>query len=187
MSKLGVCLSFLCFVSLCFAQEAQVKVPESDGQAIVSAIEDEIYDYHLQEKFRDVGEALGPDKFKIPVYVLPEPKGKAGNYTLIYRLMPYGEMLRLGTVWDSGLAGLLRNPNIGFPPDAPATLTVYYNDDEICADKHRAAKFFFVVDTNPSKKRISEAVARQKKRYGFSELERKAANKPRVAHPLALT
>ena len=176
MSKLSVCVSLLCLAAICFAQEERAKVPDADAQAIVSAIEDEIYDYHLQEKFRDVGEPLSTDKFKIPVYVLPGPKGKGHDYYLIYRLMPYGEMYRLVSVQaDGSMAGLLRNPDLGFPPDAPATLTVYYNDDEICNDKHKAAKFFFVVDTSPSKERVREAVVRQKKRYGFSKLEQEHA------------
>ncbi len=168
MSKLSICLSCACLAAICCAQDAPPKVPRADSQAIISAIEDEIYDYHLQEKFRDVGEALGPDKFKIPVYV----ERQGSNYTLIYRLMPYGELLRLASVWDSGLAGLFRNPSSGFPPDAPAMQTVYYDDDEICNDKHKAAKFFFEVDLKPTKERIREAVERQKRRYGFSELER---------------
>jgi hypothetical protein len=152
------------------------KVPEADSQAIISAIEDEVYDYRLQEKFRDVGKPLGTDKFQIPVYVLPGPKGKGHDYYLIYRLMPYGELYRLVSVREDGsLAGLLRNPKLGFPPDASATPTLYYDDDEICNDKHKAAKFFFVVDLGPPKERIREAVERQKKRYGFSELEREQA------------
>lgn len=177
MSKFSICISFLCVAAICFAQDTPPKVPEADSQAIITAIEDEIYDYHLQEKFYEVGEPLTDNTWKIPVYFLPDPKGH-DNYTLIYRLMPYGEMLRIATIWDSGLAGLYGNPNKGFPPHGLAMQTVYLNDDEICADKHKAAKFFFVVDMKPSKERIREAVARQKKRYGFSELERKASNKP---------
>jgi hypothetical protein len=165
---------------VCFAQEAPPKVPEADARAIVSGIEDEIYDYHLQENYHEIGELLSGERTKVPVYVLPGPKSTGHAYFLIYRLMPYGEMYRLVSVREDGsLAWLNRNPAIGFPPHGAAMQTVYLDDDEICSAKHRAAKFFFVVEMNPTKERIKEAVERQKTRYGFSQLEREGPKKPK--------
>ena len=174
-------ISFACLGAVCFSQQRAQKIPEVDARAIVAAIEDEIYDYQLYENYHEIGELQTGGRTKVPVYVLPGPKGTGTAYFLIYRLMPYGEMLRLVSVKeDGGLAWLNRNPAIGFPPHGAAMQTVYLDDDEICADKQKAAKFFFVVDLNPDKERVAQAVERQKKRYGFSELEREggAMKKP---------
>jgi hypothetical protein len=142
---------------------------------LVSAVEDEIYDYNLEGKFRSVGKALGNEGFQIPLFVTNDSKGS--SYYVIYRLMPYGEMYRLITVGDDGLARLFRNPRSGFPPDAPASQTLYYDDEEICHAKHDAMKLSFVVNINPSSERLKEAIDRQKKRYGFSNLEEHRAKR----------
>lgn len=146
---------------------------------MVSAVEDEIYDYNLEEKFRSVGKAVGEDEFQIPFFVTSDSKGS--SYYVIYRLMPYGEMYRLVTVGDDGLVRLFRNPRSGFPPDAPAMQTVYYDDDHICQLKHDAIKLSFIVSMNPSPKRVKEAIDGQKRRYGFSNLEEQRA-KQRKRH-----
>ena len=77
----------------------------------------------------------------------------------------------------NGLVRLFRNPRSGFPPDTPATQTVYYGDDLICTLKHDALRLSFLVEMTPSRQRIKEAVERQKKRYGFSSLEEKETRK----------
>jgi hypothetical protein len=140
---------------------------------VVSAVEDEIYDYNLEGKFRSVGKALGNEEFQIPLFVTNDSKGS--SYYVIYRLMPYGEMYRLITIGDDGLARLFRNPRSGFPPDAPASQTLYYDDEEICHAKHDAMKLSFIVSMNPSPERVKEAIHGQKNRYGFSNLEEQRA------------
>ena len=143
----------------------------TDGvtKQLVSAVEDEIYDYHLQEKFRSIGKGLGNEQFEIPLFVTGDSKDS--SYYVIYRLMPYGEMYRLITIGDDGLARLFRNPRSGFPPDAPAMQTVYYDDEHICELKHNAIKLSFIVSIDPSQERLQEAIDNQKKRYGFSNAE----------------
>jgi hypothetical protein len=140
---------------------------------IVNAIEDEIYDYGLEARFRSIGKAVGGGEFEIPLFVTSDSQNS--SYYIIYRLMPYGEIYRLITMGDDGLARLFRNPRSGFPPDAPATQTVYYDDEHICQLKHSAVKLSFVVDTKPSPPRLKEAINRQKTRYGFSNLEEQRA------------
>jgi hypothetical protein len=171
--RLVVCL--LCIVFPSFAADVQPALTESEKAALVSAIEDEIYDYGLQQNFRSVGKALTADEFEIPLFVTKESHGS--SHYVIYRLLPFGEMYRLVTVGPDGLVRLFRNPRSGFPPDAPAMQTVYYDDDLICSLKHEALRLSFVVEMTPSKQRIQEAVERQKKRYGFSNLAEKETRK----------
>lgn len=175
------------FLILAIAVAASVKQTRAASESeltdelkkqLVSAVEDEIYDYNLQGKFRSVGKALGNEEFEIPLFVTRDSKGS--SYYVIYRLMPYGEMYRLITIGDDGLARLFRNPRSGFPPDAPATQTVYYDDEHICQLKHDALKLSFLVTMNPSAQRVKEAVERQKKRYGFSNLEERKTTRKRV-------
>jgi hypothetical protein len=171
---------FVCAALTLSSARAQDNVPTAEPKLtdnvrieLVNAVEDEIYDYGLEGKFRSVGKALGNDEFEIPLFVTSDSKGS--SYYVIYRLMPYGEMYRLITIGDDGLARLFRNPRSGFPPDAPAMQTVYYEDEHICQLKHNATKLSFVVILSPSKDRVKEAVDRQKKRYGFSSLEEQRA------------
>jgi hypothetical protein len=174
--RLLVCL--ICAVVATLSARAQNTGPTltADVKAeIIKAVEDEIYDYHLEGKFRSVGKALSNDEFEIPLFVTSDSKGS--SYYVIYRLMPYGEMYRLVTVNDDGPARLFRNPRSGFPPDAPAMQTLYYDDEHICQLKHDAVKLSFVVSLSPSQERVKEAIERQKKRYGFSNLEEQRAKK----------
>ena len=163
--KLIIC--FLYIVRPCFAADTKPILSESERAALVSAVEDEIYDYSFEEKFRSVGKALKPDEFEIPLFVTKD----GSSYYVIYRLLPFGEMYRLVNFGSDGQVRLFRNPRSGFPPDAPAMQTLYYDDDLICNLKHNALKLSFVVEMTPSKQRVEEAIARQKKRYGFSNLE----------------
>ena len=177
---------FICAVLTIISARAQNNVQShpvepklTDGvkRELVNAVEDEIYDYSLEEKFRSVGKALNKDEFEIPLFVTNDSKGS--SYYVIYRLMPFGEMYRLITMGDDNLARLFRNPRSGFPPDSPAMQTVYYDDEEICQAKHDAVKLSFVVDASPSPERVKEAIDSQKKRYGFSNLEEQKAKQKR--------
>jgi hypothetical protein len=160
------------FVSLSvysIAVDAQTLLKESEKSTVISAIEDEIYDYGLQEKFRSVGKAITAESFEIPLFVTRDSQD--GNLYLIYRLMPFGEMYRLATIGPDGQVRLFRKPRSGFPPDAPAMLTAYYDDDQICRLKHEALRLSFIVEMTPSKARIAEVIVNQKHRYGFSNIE----------------
>ncbi len=169
--KLVIC--FLFIVRPCFATDARPVLSESERTALVSAIEDEIYDYGFQEEFRSVGHPISAEEFEIPLFVTKAES----SYYVIYRLLPFGEMYRLVNFGSDGMVRLFRNPRSGFPPDAPAMLTLYFDDDEMCDFKHNALRLSFVVEMKPSKQRIEEAITRQKKRYGFSNLEEERMKK----------
>lgn len=175
MKKWRIVVCVLCIVLPSFAADVQPALTESEKAALVNAVEDEIYDYGLQQNFRSVGKALTKDEFEIPLFVTKESHGS--SHYVIYRLLPFGEMYRLVTVGPDGLVRLFRNPRSGFPPDAPATQTVYYDDDLICTLKHDALRLSFLVEMTASQERIKEAIERQKKRYGFSNLEEKETRK----------
>jgi hypothetical protein len=154
---------------------AQLALTGAQKTSLASAIEDEIYDYRLELNFTDVGKRLYNGTVEVPLFLTQDSTESA--YHLIYRLMPYGEMYRLATVTPNGMVRLFRNPKIGFPPDAPATLTVYYDDDAICVAKQKALRLSFVIELNPTKQRLREAIKNQQERYGFSNLLRETAKK----------
>ena len=157
------------------------KVLSEDAKTeIVQAVEDEIYDYGLERKFRSIGKAIGDDEFEIPLFVTADSSGS--SYYVIYRLMPYGELYRLVTIGDDGVARLFRNPRSGFPPDAPAMQTVYVDDEHVCELKHGAVRVLFLVNMNPSSERVTETISRQTKRYGFSNLEEQRAKRAKQGH-----
>lgn len=137
--------------------------------AIMQAISDEIYDYSLQRNYRSVGIPTG-NGVKIPVYIFAG--SSSGTYYIIYKLMPFGEMYRRVDV-SEGIAYLFRNPRIGFPPDSPATLSLYYSDDDICQRKQHSVKIELSVVFEPSNSEIVAVEARQRKRYGFSVADKK--------------
>lgn len=169
-------LALCCLVSPSVDIFAQPTLSKSQIFALTSAIEDEVYDYNLEGSYRLIGKALPGNRVEVPLFVTSD--SSASVYKIIYRLMPYGEMYRLAEVSSSdGMVHLFRNPQIGFPPDAPATLTVYYDDDVICKAKSEALRLSFVIDLDPSKQILEEAVRRQVKRYGFSNLKRKGFEK----------
>ncbi len=180
MKSLGFLAYLTCVVLASYAADVQPTLTESEKKAMVDGVEDEIYDYNLQQNFRSVGEPLKKDAFQIPLFVTKDSHGS--SFYVIYRLMPFGEMYRLLTIRSDGLASLFRNPRSGFPPDSPAMQTVYLDDDEICNAKHEAIRLSFVIEMNPTPRRLKEAIERQKKRYGFSNLEEQRARKKTRHH-----
>ena len=67
-------------------------ITDKEAKAISLAIEDEVYDRGCQKRFYMVGPEISHDVTSLPVYI--EPTVKNGGSTLIYRLMPYGEVIR---------------------------------------------------------------------------------------------
>jgi hypothetical protein len=171
-------IAFLALFSTMIPTATAIAAPsltESQKAALVSAIEDEIYDYKLERNFELVGKRLSNGTVEVPLFITAESTNS--DYKLIYRLMPYGELYRLATTSSDGLVRLFRNPNIGFPPDSPAMLTLYYDDGVICAAKQQSLKNTFIVELHPSKQTLQKAIANQKLRYGFSNLAREIAKR----------
>jgi hypothetical protein len=142
------------------------RLSDSQGKAVIQAIVDEIYDYDYQKDFYDIGTPIGKRGTRLTAYVSPMLNDHEGK--VIYKLMPYGEVFRLFRIREDGLVTLYGDPEIGFPPTQPNTLTVYLNDDEICTQKRAWNRLQFTIDFSPSDSTIQEVVVRQKKRFGFS-------------------
>jgi hypothetical protein len=151
------------------------RLSDSDLKAVVQAVEDEIYDYGYQKQFDEVGENIGAPgsapQARMRIYIEPEI-GADESGRIIYKLMPYGEILREFVIRSNGLVVFGANPENGFPPtDEANTKTVYMDDDEVCRMKHNWVRSFFVVSDSPSPEMIHEAAKRQKLRTGFSDWE----------------
>ena len=161
------------------------KVSEHDVNSVIQAVEDEIYDYGYQKHFYQMGESVNnpPDSssVRMQIYIAPELDKEKSGGRAIYKLMPYGEVIREFTIRKDGLVVLGGNPQNGFPPTQESnTKTVYMDDDEVCKLGHDWLKRFFVVRDSPGADMIQEAVRRQKLRIGFSDWEYKHVG---VTHP----
>jgi len=154
-----------------FAQKrsALMRITDSQTRAIALAIEDEVYDRGYQKSFYMVGPEVRPDVTQIVGYVEPELKKDGG--TVIYKLMPYGEVMRGFHFDKDGLAVLEGDPDGGFPPTDGDTLTLYMDDDDICRMKHSWKKLYFEIADSPSSQQVGDAATRQKERVGFSYKE----------------
>lgn len=164
--------AFIIFCSLIAARAAAQNedrapaVTESQTKAVILAVEDEVYDLGYQKRFYMVGTELGRGITRLPIYI--EPTLKEGEGTLIYKLMPHGEVIRAFHFNKAGLAVIEGDPDLGFPPTQPNTLTLYMDDDEVCHWKHSWIRQHFEVLDSPPEQRIRDAGKRQKERLGYS-------------------
>jgi len=151
-----------------FSPRAAVLTPLSRPQieAVILAVEDEIYDFGYQKDFYEVGHEYRPGVTRLPLYIQPGLQG--GEGTVIYKLLPHGEVIRNFHLNKDGLAVLEGAPDSGFPPTQPNTLTLYMDDDDVCRRKHEWLKERFDILDAPSRDRIREAGERQKRRVGYS-------------------
>ena len=149
--------------------DKEKSLSEPQVQAVIQAIEDEIYDYSYQGKFADIGESVAAhDSTRVPAYF--KPALEAGEGWVIYKLAPYGEVIRSFYINGDGTATLEGDPEIGFPATQPNMLTIYMDDEKVCHLRGAWSKNYFEVMFHPSAERIHEAGERQKKRVGFSAL-----------------
>ena len=100
------------------------------------------------------------------LYIEPNVKDSGG--LLIYKLMPYGEVLRSYAIERNGLIRLDDDPELGFGAERPDRLTLYQDDDEICRFKHDWLRTDFSLDLKPDSERLRDAATRQVKRVGHS-------------------
>lgn len=136
---------------------------QTDKDAVVQAILDEMYADNLQPYIIDVGKELSPSVYQLNIYFKPTlNKDNAG--WVIYKLMPYGQVYRLFSIRSDGLAILYGKLRDRFPPTQPSYLTVYMDDDELCQMERDWEKGHFTVQLKPSAERLAQAGARQKKR-----------------------
>jgi hypothetical protein len=140
----------------------------SDKQmkAVALAIEDEVYDRGYQKQFYMVGPEVITGVTRLPLYIKADADRNGG--TVVYKLMPFGEVVRDFYFTKDGFAVLEGDPDGGFPPTDADTLTLYMDDDDICRWKRTRDKFYFEIIDSPSPERIKEAAVRQKQRVGYS-------------------
>ena len=152
----------------------KIRLTQSATKALVQAVQDEIYDRGYQGNFfpegGPVGDLITDSKTRVPLYVDPVVAG--GEVQVIYKLMPYGEVLRLFHVHDNGTIVLDGDPELGFPASQPNRKTVYLKDDDLDRMKHGWVKSSFEIDLWPAPETIQDVVRRQKQRTGgFSAWE----------------
>ena len=139
---------------------------QADKDAVVEAIQDEMYVSQLQPEVIDVGVEVSSSEYQMEAYFKPT-LNKDGEGWIIYKLMPYGEVSRMFEVDPSGLGVLYGRLRNRFPPTEPSYLTVYMDDDELCRMKKDWGKSYFTVELKPSAKRIAEARVRQRRRKAY--------------------
>jgi len=170
-------LKTIAVLLLCLLPSPQALPPASAGHkpterqvaAIVQAVEDEIYDWGYEKDFTNIGTTGAiSSPTDVPVFITPELDDD-GKGSVIYRFMPFGEVLRRFGFRPDGMAVLWGNPWNEFPASQPDTRTIYLNDDDICAFKQRAIRTTFEVDPDVPRARREEAIHRQIIRFGHSQ------------------
>lgn len=135
----------------------------SEKDAAKQAIVDEIYANSLQGYVADVGLKTSNSVYSLTVYFKPSLNADKEGW-VIYKLMPYGQVLRMFTIRNDGIAVLFGNLRDHFPPTEPSYLTVYMNDDELCRNEKEWEKDFVEVHLIPTRDRVSAAHRRQRQR-----------------------
>jgi hypothetical protein len=129
---------------------------QSDKDAVVQAILDEMYVDNLQPYVIDVGKELSRSEYQLNINFKPTlNKDNAG--WVIYKLMPYGQVYRLFSIRSDGLAILYGKLRDRFPPTQPSYLTVYMDDDDLCQMERDWGKGHFTVQLKPSSVRLAQA------------------------------
>lgn len=134
--------------------------------AIIQAIQDEIYEYGYEGWGWDAADKIEGNTYQMHVYIEPMTKNYSGR--VMYKLMPYGEVLRFYVVQKNGLIRLDDNPELGFGAERPDRLTLYLDDDEIVKFKHDWPRISYSIELKPSEERLRQGAERQIKRGGHS-------------------
>jgi hypothetical protein len=152
----------------------KIRLTQSETKALVLAVQDEIYDREYQGYFfpegGPVGDVISESRTRVPLYV--DPVVEDGEGQAIYKLMPYGEVLRLFHLHNDGTIVLDGDPELGFPASQPNRNTVYLKDGDLGRMKRDWMKSSFEINLWPSPETIQDVVRRQKQRTGgFSAWE----------------
>ena len=148
------------------ASRPQEKRPlrETEINAAIEAIQDEIYELRLEKYVNDIGTRSpnNRNQYSVNVYFQPEVIDNSRSW-VIYKLMPDGEILRMYEIGRSGRIYLHGKPG-EFRATQPDYPTVFMDDDELCKLKHDWVRRQFVIDTDPSADLVAAARARQRAR-----------------------
>jgi hypothetical protein len=160
------------------AAEGGRSLTTTETDAVIQAVEDEIYVGGGAGEFYQIGENIGTPqlwKSRMHIYINPEYggefEGNEGAGELIYKFMPHGEIIRFFHL-RKGQVQLIGNPQNSFPMTQPSHRTVFDDDEEICRLKRTWLKRFFVVEVSPAPEMIREAARRQKVRSELFEPEK---------------
>ena len=176
MKTLCMCLLLLASPVSASSSEGRRRLTRAEVNAVIQAVEDEIYAGEDYDDFRQIGENVGTPqhwKSRLRIYVNPEyPAEFEGNDggEAIYKYMPYGEIIRFFGL-RKGHVLLEGDPELRFPITQPSHVTTYEDDGEIRDLKRTWLNCFFLVDTAPSPKMIGDALRRQRARHEFWDRE----------------
>jgi hypothetical protein len=149
-----------------YASSQSTQVSKNQAQAIVQAIEDEIYFHKYEGEFLEL--QTEDDRACLPVYVKPDLR-EGGVGKVIYKLMPHGEIIRVFQIWIDGLVLLARDPEKGFAPTRQSMQTLYLDDETLVEMKHGWQRHDYTVLFWPPPERVQQAVERQGKRHAAWE------------------
>ncbi|MGH7017280.1 MAG: hypothetical protein ACRED8_09375 [Caulobacteraceae bacterium] len=120
-------------------------------QKIVRAVETEIYQRGDEGYFGDIGVPAGPGLHRLAIFIRPTINNREG--WVIYKFMPFGQIIRMYVLDSKGGVTLHGDPTNGFPPTQPDYMTVYMDSDQLCRLEHEWIRANFVIDTKSSRKR----------------------------------
>ena len=149
---------------------AKRRISNIEIQAVVQAVQDEIYDYGFEDDYSRVGENLArdPSKWKSRMPICVNPEIEDGEGRVIYQLMHYGEIYRVFTIRKDGLVILDGDPELEFPPTQASLKTLYMNKGRVRQLKHDWLRDSFLIDTAPESRIVQDAAERQMRRIGYS-------------------
>lgn len=143
-------------------------LPSSSVPQIVQAIEDEIYDYKQEGSFTNIGSTGAINvPTEVAVFISKSVSDRNIGWVL-YKDMPYGEVLRRFVIHENGLVVLYGDPELHFPAQQPDTSTLYLAEEDVCKFVSGALKASFSVNPKVSHERILDAEKRQLQRVKYS-------------------
>ena len=122
-ATLGISLCAL-LLQPAFARQSRttvtaVPITTDDIRALVQAIQDEIYVDNLQANGYNAGVPAGKGAYRLELYVQPAFNDQ-GLAWAIYKLMPYGEVLRMFWIGRDGTVFLYGGSKTQFSPTGPS-------------------------------------------------------------------
>lgn len=141
-------------------------VTQHDIDAVLLAIQDEIYAGGCAPEFADIGKEVSGGERTNQINVFFDRSFHDGYSWVIYKFWPFGEVNRMYWVDKEGLAHLAGHPDWDFPPTEPSYLTVYMGDRELIHLKSTWERVPLDIQLSPSAQRIHQAEQRQLERGG---------------------
>ena len=138
------------FALLTIFMDCKAQQPDDVDKVIAESIQKDVYKHRTQHYYMDIGVDDGQGIHKVPLYISPDVA--TGKGWVIYKFMPYGEVMRMVEI-RNGVAILHGDPKNKFPPTQPDYLTVYMDDDKLCELKKTWRRVTFSIDVNEGARR----------------------------------